>query len=174
LNLSGFVPLPWGLQLGFNASAYSATPFSAYVAGVDFNGDGTQNDLLPGTRINQFGRGLDLQDLERLVAAYNEKFARRPTLGGQLAPLVTLPDNYAFDDSFFVLDVRLGRSFALPRSPLRLALFGEVFNLLNTANLVGFNGNLASRSFGQPTSRFTQVFGSGGPRAAQIGARVSF
>jgi hypothetical protein len=29
-------------------------------------------------------------------------------------------------------------------------------------------------TFGQPGARFTQVFGSGGPRAVQLGARLSF
>ena len=49
LNLSGFVDLPWRFQVAFSVSAYSRPPFSAYVAGMDFNGDGTRNDLLPGT-----------------------------------------------------------------------------------------------------------------------------
>jgi NAD(P)-dependent dehydrogenase (short-subunit alcohol dehydrogenase family) len=35
-------------------------------------------------------------------------------------------------------------------------------------------GDLLDPGFGQPTSRVTQVFGSGGPRAFQIAARVSF
>ena len=66
------------------------------------------------------------------------------------------------------------RVFPLARGTVRVSVFGEVFNLLNTANLVGYSGNLTSESFGQPTGRFTQVFGSGGPRAFQLGARVSF
>jgi len=58
---------------------------------------------------------------------------------------------------------------------VRLVLLGEVFNLLNTANLVQYGGNLNDLdSFGQPAARFTQVFGSGGPSAFQFGARVSF
>ena len=174
LSLSGFVELPWRLQVAFSVSAYSRPPFSAYVAGMDFNGDGTQNDLLPGTKVNQFGRGLDEQDLETLVAQYNAQYAGRRTPTGPIAPPLTLPDDYAFDDSFFTQDVRLSRSFRLRRNGTQLSLFGEVFNLLNTPNLVGYSGNLASATFGQPTGRFTQVFGSGGPRAFQFGARVSF
>jgi hypothetical protein len=54
-------------------------------------------------------------------------------------------------------------------------LFGEVFNLFNTANLVEYGENIAnSAEFGHPGGRFNQVFGSGGPRAFQLGARVSF
>jgi hypothetical protein len=174
LNLSGFVELPWRVQLAFNVSAYSPPPFSAYVAAMDFNGDGTQNDLLPGTTINQFGRGLDEMDLRRLVERYNEEWAGRRTPRGPSAPRLTLPMAYSFEDSFFTQDLRVTRTFRFWRERVRLSLFGEVFNLLNTPNLVGYSGNLISPSFGQPTGRFTQVFGSGGPRAAQLGARVSF
>jgi hypothetical protein len=55
-----------------------------------------------------------------------------------------------------------------------MTLIGEVFNLFNIANLSGHSGDLLGAGFGQPTSRVTQVFGSGGPRAFQIAARVSF
>ena len=49
----------------------------------------------------------------------------------------------------------------------------EVFNLFNTANLVQYGSNLANpTTFGQPGSRVSQVFGSGGPRALQLGARL--
>jgi hypothetical protein len=45
----------------------------------------------------------------------------------------------------------------------------------NAANLSGYSGNVATTSaFGQPSARFTQVFGSGGPRTFQFGARISF
>jgi hypothetical protein len=174
LNLSGSVDLPWRLQVAFNVAAYSSPPFSAYVAGMDFNGDGTENDLLPGTKVNQFSRGLDKDDLDRLVNLYNEQWAGRTTPAGQIAPRLTLPVEYGFDDSFFSQDVRITRTFPIGRKSVRLLVFGEVFNLLNIANLVGYSGNLASRTFGQPTGRFTQVFGNGGPRAFQFGARVNF
>ena len=145
------------------------------MSGVDFNGDGTRDDLLPGTTVNQFGRGLDEADLERLVTLYNQQYAGRLTAGGQSAPVLTLPDRLALDDNFFTQDVRLTRTFPLARDGMRLLLFAEVFNLFNTANLVQYSGNIANSStFGQPGSRFSQIFGSGGPRAFQLGARVSF
>lgn len=176
LNVSGFLNLPLRLQLGFNVSAYSRPPFSAYVSGFDFNGDGTTDDLQPGTRVNQFGRGLDKDDLVRLVALYNEQIARRPLCCGQsVAPPLVLPDDYSFDDSFFTQDLRLSRRFAIGTRGARITLSTEVFNLLNTANVTGFSGNLGDRTvFGQPTGRVSQVFGSGGPRAVQLAARLAF
>ena len=45
----------------------------------------------------------------------------------------------------------------------------------NIANLGGHSFTLNNTAaFGQPTSRAGQNFGSGGPRALQLGARVSF
>jgi carboxypeptidase family protein len=174
LNLSGFVDLPMRFRVAVSVSAYSRPPFSAYVGGADFNGDGTRNDLLPGTRINQFGRGLDEADLVRLVEQYNQQFANRPTLGGQSASPLTLPDSYSFDDGFFTADMRVSRTFPFWRRA-RVVLLAESFNLFNIANLVQYSGNLANpATFGQPTARSDQVFGSGGPRAVQLGARLTF
>jgi hypothetical protein len=94
---------------------------------------------------------------------------------GQPAPPLTVPADYAFNDNFFTQDLRLTRTFPLLNERVRIVLFGEFFNLLNTANLVGHGSNLTNPAeFGQPGTRFTQVFGSGGPRTFQLGARVSF
>jgi len=175
LNVSGFVDLPWRFQVSFSVSAYSAPPFSAYVANDDFNGDGTINDLLPGTRVNAFNRSLGKNDLVRLVESYNQQFAGKLTAGGQTAPTLTLPASYSFNDNFFTQDLRLSRTFSLGSERVRLVLLGEVFNLFNTANLVQYSGNLNDpSSFGQPSARSNQVFGSGGPRAFQFGVRLSF
>ncbi|MBA2647474.1 MAG: hypothetical protein H0U81_11830, partial [Pyrinomonadaceae bacterium] len=175
LNLSGSVELPARFQLSFIVSTYSRPPFAPYVGGIDFNGDGTRDDLLPATRINQFNRGLNKDDLVRLIERYNQDLAGRPLPNGQPAPRLTLPADYSFGDSFFTQDLRLSRTFPLGTERARLILFGEVFNLFNTANLVGYGSNLNDpASFGQSAARFTQVFGSGGPRAFQLGARVSF
>ena len=175
LNLSGFVDLPWRFQASFSVSAYSRPPFLAYVNGVDFNGDGTQEDLLPGSKVNQFNRGLGKDGLAALVERYNQQFANKRTSGGQTAPFLILPANYSFNDGFFTQDLRLSRTFSLGSERVRLVLFGEVFNLLNIANLVGYSGNIANPAqFGQPGERFNQVFGSGGSRAFQVGMKVGF
>ena len=172
-NLAGVVRLPWQFDLGLNFSYSSAPPFSAYVGGIDFNGDGTTGDLLPGTTANAFNRGMGRADLERLVAQFNTTYAGTNDSRGRSIPHLTLPARYSFSDNLHSLDLRLSRSFVL-RERWRLSLIGEVFNLYNKANLSNYSGDLTSAAFGQPTSRATQVFGSGGPRAFQLAMRVSF
>jgi hypothetical protein len=141
---------------------------------VDFNGDGTASDLLPGTAVNQFNRGAGREELIRAVNVYNRDYAGKITAGRQIASVVTLPDRYWFNDSYFTQDLRVSRTFALTEV-LRLIVSAELFNVLNIANLVDYSGNLAAQtSFGQPGARFDQVFGSGGPRAVQLTAKVSF
>jgi len=71
--------------------------------------------------------------------------------------------------------VRLSHTFSLGSERVPLVQLVEVFNLFNVANLVDYSTNIAnSAEFGQPGARFSQVFGSGGPRAFQLGMRVSF
>jgi hypothetical protein len=173
LNLAGVTHLPLRFELGLNFSYSSAPPFSAYVGQIDFNGDGTTSDLLPGTTVNAFNRGMGRADLEPLVTKFNTTYAGTKDAQGRPIPQLTLPAHYAFGDNIHSLDLRLTRSFVF-RESLRLSLIGEVFNLYNKANLTGYSGDLTSAAFGQPTSRATPVFGSGGPRAFQLALRVSF
>ncbi|MFY9556995.1 MAG: hypothetical protein WAV47_19980 [Blastocatellia bacterium] len=85
-----------------------------------------------------------------------------------------MPADYQFGDTYITQDLRVSRSFIFYER-YKLVLIGEAFNLFNIANLSGYSGNLANAAtFGQPTRRFDQVFGSGGPRAFQLAARVSF
>ncbi len=173
LNLAAVMQLPLRFELGLNFSYSSAPPFSAYVGQNDFNGDGTTGDLLPGTTVNAFNRGMGRADLEQLVAQFNSKYALTKDAHGLAIPRLTLPANFAFGDDFHSLDLRLSRSFVF-QERWRLSLIGEVFNLYNKANLTGYSGDLTSPAFGQPTSRATQVFGSGGPRAFQLAMRATF
>ncbi len=177
LNLSGLVQLPLRFQLAFVVTYNSKAPFSAFLGslqgGLDLNGDGTRGDLLPGTKVNQFNRGLGKEDLRRLVDEFNRNYAgKKDALGGDIRS-ITLPANFEFGDRLLTHDLRLSRDFVFGER-WRLTLIGEVFNLFNIANLSGHSGNLLAPGFGQPTSRVTQVFGSGGPRAFQLAARVSF
>lgn len=172
-NLAGVAQLPSRFELGLNFSISSAPPFSAYVAGIDFNGDGTKDDLLPGSTVNAFNRSMGRADLERLITQFNQTYAGTKDSHSNFIPFLTLPPRYSFGHNFQSLDLRLSRPFVFGER-WRLLLIGEVFNLYNAANLSGYSGDLTSPAFGQPTSRVTQVFGSGGPRAFQLGARINF
>jgi hypothetical protein len=173
LNLAAVMQLPGRFELGLNFSYSSAPSFSAYVGTTDFNGDGTQGDLLPGTTVGAFNRGMGRADVERLVSQFNSTYAGTKDAQGLPIPRLALPATFAFGDNLHSLDLRLSRVFVF-QERWRLSLIGEVFNLYNKANLTGYSGDLTSAAFGQPTSRATQVFGSGGPRAFQLAMRVSF
>jgi hypothetical protein len=113
-------------------------------------------------------------------------------IDGQLLPLVR--DDARFSDSFRSLDLRLSRAFALGGG-VSLEALVEVFNLFNVTNVLGVStrnysgysnvlardsqdptspGYLTSSSFGQPVTTAGGVFGSGGPRAFQLGLRLRY
>ncbi len=175
LNLSGLLELARKFQLGFFITYNSKAPFSAFLGGLDLNGDGTTGDLLPGTKVNQFNRGLGKGDLVRLVNDFNTNSAGKKDKLGRPIPAsgITLPATFDFGGRLFTHDLRLSRVFTFSER-WRLTLIGEVFNLFNIANLSGHSGDLLAPGFGQPTSRVTQVFGSGGPRSFQLAARLNF
>jgi hypothetical protein len=105
----------------------------------------------------------------------------------QVIPLVKLPDNFSSGDPFFSQDIRLTRLISI-REKVKLSLIAEGFNVFNFANLSGYGAGLnalvsaapgqptpvQSLTFGQPSSRVNQIFGTGGPRAFQFAVRLSF
>lgn len=112
--------------------------------------------------------------------------------GGQPLPLIS--DDARFSDNFSSFDLRLSKVFKIGER-LRIEPLVEVFNLFNVTNVLGFSksnysgfsnvlvrdsndstspGFLRSSSFGQPVTTAGGVFGSGGPRAFQFAARVTF
>jgi hypothetical protein len=113
-------------------------------------------------------------------------------IGGQPLPLVR--DDARFNDSFSSFDLRVSKTFNIGER-IRIEPFVEVFNLFNVTNILGVSnvnysgfsnvltrdsndptnpGFLRSSTFGQPVTTAGGVFGSGGPRAFQIAARVTF
>jgi hypothetical protein len=115
---------------------------------------------------------------------------------GSILPYVVLPDNFSNGDSFLTHDLRVTRTVSIAEK-VKLQLIGEGFNIFNIANLTGYSGTLNAYvrpvqrivngqvvtdspgrnpdfTFGQPTGRVNAVFGSGGPRAFQLAARLSF
>ena len=129
---------------------------------------------MPGTTVNEFDRGMGRTELTKLVARFDATYSGTKDALGRTIPRLALPAQYSFGDSLQSLDLRLSRNFVL-RERWRVSLIGEVFNLYNKSNLTGYSGDLTnSATFGQPSSRATQVFGSGGPRAFQLAMRVTF
>jgi hypothetical protein len=100
----------------------------------------------------------------------------------QAYPLIKLPDKFSNGDPFYSQDVRITRVIAI-HEKIRLSLIAEAFNVFNIANLTGYGSGLNAlvapnqvqqATFGQPSNRVNQIFGTGGPRALQFAARLSF
>jgi hypothetical protein len=166
-----------GFNLGLISSMGSRGPVMPSISGVDLDGDGISTEPIPGVKFNCFNRGCGKDDLAKAVAAFNSTYAGKNDARGQRIPTITLPTNYEFGDTFFrSQDLRLTKTFSWGSDDrYNIKLFGEMFNVFNVANLGGYSFNLNNTAtFGRPTSRAGQVFGSGGPRALQVGGRISF
>jgi hypothetical protein len=174
LNISALVDLPGGVQIGIISAMATRSPVMATMANVDLDGDGTTTTPIPGVDYNCFNFGCDKEDLAAAVTQFNQTYTGRRDARGQVIPQLALPANYELGDSFSSQDLRVTKTFTLPEA-MRIAVFAEVFNVFNVANLGGYSYNLSNTlTFGQPTNRASQVFGSGGPRAFQIGGRFTF
>jgi hypothetical protein len=151
--------------------------------------------LLPdaSSRVPEFGRNAgnrQFHSAEELNAALSALNAGRP-VSDQL-PLVS--SDAKFSDSFNSFDLRISKTFALGERA-RILVLAEAFNLFNITNILGvsnqnysgFNnvlvrdsndptsaGWLTSSGFGRSVTTAGGVFGSGGPRAFQFGAKFSF
>ena len=178
LNVSGIVDLPWKVQASFISSIGLRGAYRPQVGSVDLDGDGIDTAFLPGWNVPD--RHPTKERLEKAVAAWNALYpdlpnGQRPrTSRGQTIPRLSLPSDYSFGDNFSSQDIRVTKTL-LFRDRYKLNLFIEGFNIFNIANLGGISNSLNNpASFGVPTSRASQVFGSGGPRAFQLGGRFSF
>jgi hypothetical protein len=123
-------------------------------------------------------------------------FITQVNAGGGFAgqPLPLVSDNARFSDTFSSVDFRLQKRFQI-NDRVSIDAIGEVFNVFNVTNVLGVSnvnysgfsnvlvrdsndpsspGFLRSSSFGQPVTTAGGVFGSGGPRAFQLAARLNF
>ena len=185
LTVSGLLDLPWKFQVSLLSTFLSRPPVAPFIGnGVDNTGTNySSTGYTPLLEI--LGQGysgfLSHDDLQNLVNQYNAMYAGTLTPAGkaginrnQTYPRITLPADYQLGDIFSSQDLRVTKTIALgPRTNLRL--IGECFNIFNVSNLTNFNYNLVvPATFGKANQRVGQTFGSGGPRAFQIGARLSF
>ena len=77
-----------------------------------------------------------------------------------------IPPFSARGDNYFTIDLRTSRSFRLG-GERRIEVLWEMFNVTNTENFGGYDGNMRSSFFGQP--RFALP-----PFQGQLGVRVDF
>jgi outer membrane receptor protein involved in Fe transport len=180
-TFSGVMDLPAGVRLAPIFTLASGVPMDILVPG------GGQR--IPQLQRNAGGRlfhnGAELN-------AFITQLNAAGGFGGQPLPLVS--NNARFNDNFSSFDLRLSKIFKLGER-VKIEPLVEVFNLFNVTNVLGFSksnysgfsnvlvrdsndptsaGFRRSSSFGQPVTTAGGVFGSGGPRAFQFAARVTF
>jgi outer membrane receptor protein involved in Fe transport len=178
LVLQGVLDLPFGLRMSPLWTYGSGVPMDILYSGPNGN-----------TRVPELGRNAGGRQFHT-GAELNAALANINANGGVNG--VTLPlvsPNARFNDTFNSLDLRLSKEFHLTER-YTLQAMAEAFNLFNKANILGVNNadysgffNVLvpdstdpthSSRFGTPVSTAGGIFGSGGPRAFQLGAKLTF
>lgn len=94
LSFGGVADLPGGFRASVIGHFYSGLPVTLQVPNTgigpgeifrtDFTGDGTVADLLPGTNVGSFNRGISsVAQLASVIQNYNSTVANQPTPAGQ-------------------------------------------------------------------------------------------
>ena len=142
--------------------------------GLDFNGDGTDDDVLPGASVNAFNSGLDKSDLAWLVDLFNPTLAGSKTSRGQSIPMLRLPANYEFGKNIQTQDLRLSRSF-VHHERYKVTLRGERPQSVEYRRPWRVQRQCAGhgqfRTAAKPCGSGVRT---GGPRSFQLAARISF
>ncbi len=152
-SLSVIAPLPWGIQLATIVSLRNGNPWDV-TAGVDLDRDGNNQDRPAGLVKNSGGRE-DEGNLA-IINAFRQSRNLSPITMEQLAR--TSGDR--------LVDLRGSKQFVLG-SRLRLDVFLEAYNLLNTVNYENPSGAITSGSFAAYTT-------ARDARQIQWGARIQF
>jgi hypothetical protein len=181
LVLAAIVGLPYGFRMAPIWTIASGVPMDILLP----DGSSRISQLSRNAGGRQFQTGAELNTfLQQLNAQGGEN--------GTLLPLVN--DNAQFTDNFSSFDLRVSKEFRLTERT-NLQALAEAFNLFNQTNILGVSntnysgfsntlvrdsndpsnpGFLRSSAFGQAVTTAGGVFGSGGPRAFQFGARLTF
>jgi hypothetical protein len=190
-------PTPNDRRHRLTTTALVQAPFGIQLAGIWTQSSGVPMDILmpdgqsrvPVWQRNAGGR--QFTNATELNAAITQLNAAGG-INGVTLPLVS--DSAKFNDGFSSVDIRVSRPFAINQR-VRVEPMAELFNVLNTTNILGTSnlnysgysnvlvrdsddptspGYMHSSSFGRPVATAGGVFGSGGPRALQLSARVTF
>lgn len=137
---------------------------------------------LPGLPYNCFGVTCSKSDLINAVNNFNSNIAGTKNAQGAVIPQVVLPTDFQLGDPTITQDFALQKTFSI-KERVKFLITGQVFNAFNISNLTGYAFTLDTKAatpaaqtftFGQPTNRAFQTFGSAGPRAFQIAGRFDF
>jgi hypothetical protein len=180
LVMQATVDLPLGVQFSPIWTYGSGVPMD--ILYVDQNGNKSR---VPQLARNAGGRSIQTgAQLNGIIAHIN---AAGGESGGIMLPSVS--PNARFNDTFNSFDLRLSKVFRLSER-FRVQAIGEAFNLFNITNVLGVNSadysgyfnvlvadnmnpNYSSK-FGTPVSTAGGIFGSGGARAFQLAAKLTF
>jgi hypothetical protein len=165
---AGTFEIPYGIRLSMILTIASGVPMDILLPDA--------SSRIPQLQRNAGGRLFtNASELNTFISAIN-------AAGGVNGhPLPLAPSNARFNDSLSSLDLRLTKVFKFGER-FQLEPLAELFNVFNTTNILGvsntnysgFGNVLGSPTFGQPVTTAGGVFGSGGPRALQLGAKFSF
>jgi hypothetical protein len=186
LNVAGSVQLPWNFKLSMNMAYISRPPQNVTISSLYLPGTAPTStsgtEPIPGLPYNCFGVSCDKSDLTNAVNNFNSTIAGTKNATGATIPQVILPSDYQLGDPTFTQDFSLQKTIKI-NERASFVLTGQVFNAFNIANLTGYqflldikapNPAAQTFTFGQPTGRALQTFGSAGPRAFQLAGRINF
>ena len=155
-----------GFQFDTIAHLYSSLPLTlslpAQGAGdifiSDLDGDGTTGDIVPGSNVGSFMRGIGPHSINTLINNYNSKYSNTFTpagvavlnsgaltsaqlraLGGVQQKLLNAPVNQVGNDILRIWDLSVGYNFKLGEH-LSIQPSVHAFNVLNTSNFDGPGG----------------------------------
>lgn len=192
-TFSGVFQLPKGFRVSPILTVASTVPIDILLP----DGSSRVCELERNAGARQFRTGAELNAALTQINAAGGSLCPNADPSTGFKPRVLLPlvrDDLRLGDNFSSLDLRVSKVFRVGER-FTIEPIAEVFNLFNVTNVLGFSnvnysgfsnvlvrdnndpssaGFLRSSSFGQPVSTAGGVFGSGGPRAFQFAARVTF